>query len=86
MSEVRFAAPLPENARFRITLPGKLVDDSGRALANAARFPLEVAYRALPPLAKFAGALLRHPPEAAAGGHRCPRQRTAPKPPPRCCR
>ncbi|MBL8289676.1 MAG: alpha-2-macroglobulin [Rubrivivax sp.] len=56
ISEVRFAAPLPENARFRITLPGNLVDDGGRALANAARFPLEVATGALPPLAKFAGA------------------------------
>lgn len=56
LSEVRFAAPLPENTRFRITLPGNLVDDSGRALANAARFPLEVATGALPPLAKFAGA------------------------------
>ncbi|MFO1269375.1 MAG: MG2 domain-containing protein [Rubrivivax sp.] len=56
LSEVRFAAPLPENARFRITLPGNLVDDSGRALANAARFPLEVATGGLPPLAKFAGA------------------------------
>lgn len=51
-----FEAPLPENTRFRITLPPGLVDESGRALANAASFPLEVATGALPPLAKFSAA------------------------------
>jgi hypothetical protein len=56
LSEVRFAAPLPENTRFTITLPPKLVDDSGRVLANAGSFPLAVATGGLPPLAKFAGA------------------------------
>jgi hypothetical protein len=56
LSEVKFAAPLPENTRFTLTLPAKVVDDSGRALANASSFPLAVATGGLPPLAKFAGA------------------------------
>ncbi len=55
LSEVRFAAPLPENTRFALTLPAALQDETGRPLANAASFPLEVATGALPPLAKFAG-------------------------------
>ena len=53
---VRFAAPLPENTRFRLTLPPGLQDDAGRVLANAGSFPLAVATGSLPPLAKFAGA------------------------------
>ena len=56
VTAVRFAAPLPENAKLRITLPATLRDDSGRELANAASFPLAVATGGLPPLAKFAGA------------------------------
>jgi len=55
LEEVRFAAPLPENARLRLVLPPDLKDDSGRALANAASFPLEVTTGGLPPLAKFPG-------------------------------
>ncbi|MCC6852865.1 MAG: alpha-2-macroglobulin [Rubrivivax sp.] len=55
LEELRFAAPLPENARLRLVLPPDLKDDSGRALANAASFPLEVATGGLPPLAKFPG-------------------------------
>ncbi|MFO1292233.1 MAG: MG2 domain-containing protein [Rubrivivax sp.] len=55
LEEVRFAAPLPENARLRLVLPPGLKDDGGRALANAASFPLEVATGGLPPLAKFPG-------------------------------
>ena len=56
VSELRFAAPLPENTRFTLTLPAGLRDEGGRALANAASFPVEVATGAMPPLAKFAGA------------------------------
>jgi hypothetical protein len=56
VSEVRFAAPLPENARFTLTLPARIEDETGRALANASSFPLAVATGALPPLAKFAAA------------------------------
>ena len=55
VSAVRFAAPLPENTRFQLTLPAGLKDETGRALANAASFPLEVATGGMPPLAKFAG-------------------------------
>lgn len=56
LSEVRFAAPLPENTRFKLSLPAKVVDDAGRVLANAGSFPLNVATGGWPPLAKFAGA------------------------------
>ncbi len=56
VQEIRFATPLPENARFRIELPADLRDDSGRALANANRFPLAVSTGDAPPIAKFAAA------------------------------
>ncbi len=56
LNEIRFAAPLPENTKFKLVLPAGLKDDSGRALANAATFPLAVATGGMPPLAKFAGA------------------------------
>ena len=55
LSEVQFAAPLPENTRFSLSLPVDLKDDSGRSLANAGAFPLQVATGGMPPLAKFAG-------------------------------
>jgi uncharacterized protein YfaS (alpha-2-macroglobulin family) len=56
VSEIRFAAPLPENQRLRLTLAAAIRDEAGRELANAASFPLEVATGPMPPLAKFAGA------------------------------
>jgi uncharacterized protein YfaS (alpha-2-macroglobulin family) len=56
VSEVRFAVPLRENARFTVELPAGLKDTSGRALANAASFPLVVATGDAPPIAKFAAA------------------------------
>ena len=56
VSEVRFAAPLPENTRFKLTLPAAVQDETGRALANAGNFPLDVATGGMPPLAKFAAA------------------------------
>ena len=56
MSEgVSFPGPFPERTRFRVELPEGLRDDSGRPLANAGRFPLEVETDELPPLAKFSG-------------------------------
>jgi len=55
VQELRFAAPLAENARFTLVLPADLRDDAGRPLANAAAFPLPVATGGLPPLARFAG-------------------------------
>jgi uncharacterized protein YfaS (alpha-2-macroglobulin family) len=52
---VRFAGPFAASTTARIVLPPGLVDDAGRALGNAARFPLEVKIDEYPPLAKFAG-------------------------------
>jgi len=48
-----FAAPFPESSAFTVELPAGLRDESGRALSNAARFPLAVKTEAFPPLAKF---------------------------------
>ena len=56
VNAVRFAAPLPENTRFTLTVPDALRDDAGRPLANRGSFPLKVATGPMPPLAKFAGA------------------------------
>jgi hypothetical protein len=56
VEQVRFAAPLPELTRYRVVLPPDLRDASGRPLANARSFPLEVATAQAPPLAKFAAA------------------------------
>ena len=56
LSELKFAAPLAENQRFKITLPSEVRDDSGRLLSNASAFPLDVATGPMPPLAKFGGA------------------------------
>ncbi|RMX02042.1 alpha-2-macroglobulin [Allofranklinella schreckenbergeri] len=51
---VRFAAPLPPNTAFELVLPADVQDEAGRALRNAASFPLKVATGGLPALAKFA--------------------------------
>ena len=55
LQEVRFKGPLPARAKFTVTLPTGLADDSGRRLANADRFPLAITTADYPPLAKFAG-------------------------------
>lgn len=55
-STVRFPAILPEHTQFRLELPKDLKDESGRALRNAATFPLQVSTGMLPPLAKFPAA------------------------------
>ena len=54
VSEVRFTPPLPEATGAKLTLPAGIKDESGRPLANAARFPLAVRFDAPPPLVKFA--------------------------------
>jgi alpha-2-macroglobulin len=54
VEEVKFAAPLPEATPGRIILPPDVRDESGRVLANAQRFPLDVRFDAAPPLVKFA--------------------------------
>ena len=52
---IKFKGPFPENTRFRIVLPTDLIDDAGRPLENASRFPLAVETDDYPPLAKFNG-------------------------------
>ena len=54
--DLKFAVPLPENAAWRLELPPGLTDNAGRALDNAASFPLAVATGDAPPIAKFAAA------------------------------
>lgn len=54
VSAVRFKGPVPESTSGQILLPERLLDDSGRPLANAQRFPLDVRFDAAPPLVKFA--------------------------------
>ncbi|NKI94433.1 MG2 domain-containing protein [Rhizobacter sp. SG703] len=56
LDTLRFPTPLPERSAFTIELPRNLKDGSGRALANAANFPLKVATGDAPPIAKFAAA------------------------------
>ncbi len=54
VENVMFPATYVEAASFRITLPTGFVDDGGRPLSNAKRFPLAVRTDPAPPLAKFA--------------------------------
>jgi hypothetical protein len=54
ISEVRFKAPLPPAVTARILIPQGIRDESGRPLANARRFPLDVEIASTPPLVKFA--------------------------------
>ena len=55
LEKVTFPAPLPESATVTVVMPQGFVDDSGRKLENAARFPLPLRMDAAPPLAKFSG-------------------------------
>ncbi len=66
ISDVAFAPPLPFATAARLLLPAGLKDESGRALANAARFPLDLRFDTAPPLVKFAGSFGII--EAAEGG------------------
>ena len=54
VDQLEFPAPLAESATYALVLPANLKDASGRALANAASFPLTVKTAPMPPLAKFA--------------------------------
>ncbi|HZP92265.1 MAG TPA: MG2 domain-containing protein [Burkholderiales bacterium] len=54
VDEVTFPGPFPERAQMTLEVPADLVDDAGRKLANARRFPLQVRTDEYPPLAKFA--------------------------------
>lgn len=53
ITSLEFDGPFPENAQFRLEIPGDLRDDAGRRLSNQKRFPLTVKTAAAPPLAKF---------------------------------
>ncbi|HNI90860.1 MAG TPA: MG2 domain-containing protein, partial [Leptospiraceae bacterium] len=52
---IYFEGPFPEETKFKISIPESIKDDSGRKLANANKFPLEVKTDKYPPLAKFSG-------------------------------
>ena len=54
VSQVSFAAPFPPAITAHLLMPAGLRDESGRALANARRFPLDVSIADAPPLVKFA--------------------------------
>jgi len=54
VESVSFAAPLLAAATGKLVLPADIKDESGRVLANAQRFPLDVRFDAAPPLVKFA--------------------------------
>lgn len=53
VTDLSFEGPFPEQGSLKLELPPDLVDDAGRKLQNAARFPLEVRTAQAPPLAKF---------------------------------
>ena len=50
-----FNGPFPDNTTLIASLPDHLVDDAGRPLENAARFPLDIRIAEYPALAKFSG-------------------------------
>ncbi len=52
---VSFTGPFADNSMVTVLLPDRLLDDAGRPLENAARFPLEVRVAEYPALAKFSG-------------------------------
>lgn len=54
VSDLKFKAPLPASTTAKLVLPAGVKDESGRVLANAERFPLEVRFDEAPPLVKFA--------------------------------
>jgi hypothetical protein len=53
LQEISYAGPFPEQAQFKLEIPGDLRDDAGRRLINQKRFPLTVKTDVAPPLAKF---------------------------------
>ncbi len=66
-SSVSFKGPFPPLTSFKVVLPKGLKDDSGRELANAGQFPLEIKTEDYPPLAKFAAdfGIIESGPQAA---------------------
>ncbi|MFZ6686498.1 alpha-2-macroglobulin family protein [Undibacterium sp. SXout11W] len=56
ISDISFKPPFAEKAELSIALPSGVVDESGRALSNAAQFPMKFMTAGYPPLAKFPAA------------------------------
>lgn len=54
VSDLKFVSPLPAATGAKVVLPAGIKDESGRVLANAERFPLDVRFDEAPPLVKFA--------------------------------
>ena len=54
VGDLEFKGPLPASTKGTVTIPADVKDESGRPLANQARFPLEVRVDEAPPLVKFA--------------------------------
>lgn len=52
---VKFSGPFAASSIVTVLLPPGLVDDAGRPLQNAVRFPLAVRIDVYPPLVKFSG-------------------------------
>ncbi|MDD2767443.1 MAG: MG2 domain-containing protein [Methylococcus sp.] len=55
VEELGWKGPFPEKTTLHIELPPAFVDDAGRPLENASRYPLEIKTDEYPPLAKFPG-------------------------------
>jgi uncharacterized protein YfaS (alpha-2-macroglobulin family) len=55
LGNITFKGPFPGKSSVSVALPDEFIDDAGRALENAARFPLKVQVDEYPPLAKFSG-------------------------------
>jgi len=53
ITSVEFQGPFKELTQYSVTIPDHFVDDSGRGLSNAARFPYPVKVDHFPALAKF---------------------------------
>ena len=54
VADLDFKGPFPEVQAATLSLPAGIKDMSGRPLANAERFPLEIKFDPAPPLVKFA--------------------------------
>ncbi len=52
---ILFPGPFAAGATLTLNLPDGLVDDKGRTLVNAERFPMSLRLASYPPLVKFAG-------------------------------
>ena len=53
ISSLRFKGPFPAESELTLSLPARVVDDGGRVLSNADKFPLSFKTGEYPPLAKF---------------------------------